>query len=538
MFPRGLKPSRAALLAACAATCLLFAAPVASAEPAPGLAGPLYDPGKVVVIDLTLPPASETTLIEHPTDEYVEGFLTLRETAGTPGTEVSPPLIDNMKVGIKLKGHVGGSFRPLDTGKAAFKVKCNFVSGQKCFGMKKMTLNNMVDDPSMVHETLAYKVFRAIGVPSSRTGFADVRVNGHEFGVYLDIETLDATGLERWFGKFKEPPQHLYEGEHGADVTPGGAGAFEVDEGETGNRSDLEALIAAVNSAAGPTWSAQVGPVADLTEMTRMWAVEKYVGNWDGYAGMTSTPEAPLPNNYYLYSDPTGVFQMFPWGTDQTWGEHLAFDGEAGLMFGKCLRDSACLALYRQALGELPGILPGLNLDALAAATAQLLKPWQALETAPPREFTPQQIEAGVAAARAFVAARPGELDEWLNPKEKSPGESPNPSPTTTVELHAVYVGRARAVRGLLSTSVRLTKPGLLRQTVKIGTARGQVGVCSTQDRVSSPRRVTLRCRLSATARRRLSKRWLKLQVVTRFAPDGGQAEAITRRVFAPRLPS
>jgi hypothetical protein len=230
---------------------------------------------------------------------------------------------------------------------------------------------------------------------------------------------------------------------------------------------------------------------------------------------------------------------MFPWGTDQTWGDHLAFDGEAGLMFSKCIHDSACLALYRQALGELRGILPGLNLDALAATTAALLKPWQALETAPPREYTPQQIEAGVAAARAFVAARPGELEEWLDPKPKSPGEPPSPTPTpTTAELHAVYVGRAKAARGLLSTSVRLTKPGLLRQAVKIGTARGLVGVCSAQDRVSSPRKMTLRCRLSATARRRLSKRWLKLRVVTRFTPDGGQAETITRRVFAPRLTS
>ena len=46
--------------------------------------------------------------------------------------------------------------------------------------------------------------------------------------------------------------------------------------------------------------------------MTRMWAVERYLGHWDGYT---------TKNNYYLVSDPSGRFQMLPWGTDQTWVE-------------------------------------------------------------------------------------------------------------------------------------------------------------------------------------------------------------------------
>jgi hypothetical protein len=64
---------------------------------------------------------------------------------------------------------------------------------------------------------------------------------------------MDDVGLERWFGKFADP-QHLYEGESGADVTPGvdalpaSEGGFEVDEGDEGNLDDLKALVAAVNS--------------------------------------------------------------------------------------------------------------------------------------------------------------------------------------------------------------------------------------------------------------------------------------------------
>lgn len=68
--------------------------------------------------------------------------------------------------------------------------------------------------------------------------------------------------------------------------------------------------------------------VADLEEMTRMWATEKYIGQWDGYAGKDGDPW--LPNDYYLYSDPTGRFQMMPWGTTKAGRWSVAWRSTAG----------------------------------------------------------------------------------------------------------------------------------------------------------------------------------------------------------------
>ena len=97
------------------------------------------------------------------------------------------------------------SFRPL-TGKAAFKVKFDkFVEEPALPGLEKMTLNNMVQDPSMIHETLAYEAFRAAGVPAPRTGYAFVTVNGEDYGLYLDIESLDEVSLPHWFASTKAP---------------------------------------------------------------------------------------------------------------------------------------------------------------------------------------------------------------------------------------------------------------------------------------------------------------------------------------------
>jgi spore coat protein CotH len=135
----------------------------------------LYDPSTVVIIDLTLPPGEEAKLEATPT-EYVKGTVSMTKSSdGTPAGEEPTPFVAERPVEVRLKGSEGGSFRKL-TEKAAFKLKFKAVNA--VFGLRKMTLNNMVQDPSMVHETLAYAAFRATGVPASRTGFAYLRVNG------------------------------------------------------------------------------------------------------------------------------------------------------------------------------------------------------------------------------------------------------------------------------------------------------------------------------------------------------------------------
>ena len=218
----------------------------------------LFDPSAVQVVDLTLPQSTIDAINAAPEAEYYPATFSLTRSNGTT--------YGPLAVGVRLKGGAFG-FRDL-TGKASFKVKFNFsVSGQRFQGLKKLTLNNMVQDDSMVHETLAYTAFRAMGVPAPRTGFAYLRVNGADYGVYLDIEQLDDVALAARFAT----TQHLYEGNYTNDALPGQADSFEVDEGSTTNHTDLEALIAAAD--APGSFAANVAPFADLTEMTREWAV-------------------------------------------------------------------------------------------------------------------------------------------------------------------------------------------------------------------------------------------------------------------------
>jgi hypothetical protein len=499
----------------------------AVAAPLPDPAAPMYQPQTMVEIDLDIPPASVQALEEEADQgDYHPAEFSLSTPAGTPaGVE---PTSTPLKVEVRLKGHFNSSFRPL-TEKAAFKLKFNKT--ERYLGLKKMTLNNMVEDPSMIHETLAYSLYRAAGVPASHTGYAYVRVNGEDYGVYLNIETLDDLAMEKRFDGVFDDPQHLYEGESGTDVVPGEAPEFEVDEGDEAERSDLEALIAAVNSEAGPEWLPQVTTVADLREMTRVWAVDKYAGFWDGYAGQEG---ASQPNNYYLYSDPLGVFQMFPWGTDETWERHLSFDGPAGVMFNRCLADPGCAAMYREALFEVRRAVAGLDLDSLAAQTAARLQPWQQQEGSR-REYSAAEIADGVAQARAFIAGRRGELAAYLGIDESGPAAPPPPPPVSAEAARGFRVNHSRVVDGVLVTRLDAPAAGRVKQRVRFHAPKGLVGACAASQSTAKPGAVTLRCALSRLARRHIAARWLRLAVETSFMPGGGAGEGLSYSVIAQR---
>lgn len=526
-------------------------------------AAALYDPGTVVIIDLTLSAEAEADLEAEP-EEYVAGTLSVTESAdGTPAGEKATPLIAPRPVEVRLKGNVGGSFRDLSK-KAAFKLK--FKKTEPLLGLRKMTLNNMVQDPSMLHETLAYASFRAAGVPASRTGYAYVRLNGEDLGVYLNLENLDETALAKIFGSFDKDHQHLYEGEGGHDVKPGEEDEFEIDEGSATSRADLEALIGAVNGAGAEPWSQRVAANADLAEMTKMWAVEKYIDHWDGYSGHAIP--GFRPNNYYLYSDSSGRFQMLPWGADQTWiatigvetpGREVTFDGEGGVLFNKCLEDDACFRAYWEALRDARDSIAQLGPAALAQSTADMLGPWQKEEEENGRpEYDAAEIKEdkyGVDTTLDFIAGRAAEADAWLAahepPEEESGGGEEgsgegtatpsrvfSPSHPSGPTVPDLVPGRFAVADGVLVSHVWVSGVGTVEQRVSIPARHGRLRVCIAAEQTQQVGPVVLRCKLSSAARRRLSKKSLRLRAYTAFAPLGRTATLAVRDLTAPRDPS
>jgi hypothetical protein len=478
----------------------------------------LFNPDAVVEIDLGLSP-EEIEALEDDPDEYQPGTFVL----SVGGVPQGPPLGE---VGIRLKG--GASFRRL-TGKAAFKIKFDkYVDDQTLFGLERLTLNNMVQDPSMIHETLAYEVFQALQLPASRTGYAFLRINGVVYGLYLNIETLDEISLPRWF----DSTGHLYEADALAtDVRPGEAGTFEVDVGDDEDLADLEALVEAANADDGH-WSDAMADVADLRRLTRMWAVERYVGHWDGYAGRAAPGISP--NNYYLHSDSAGLFSMIPWGTDQTWGIPLEFDEPAGgLLFNRCLADRGCSEQYVDALREVHALVPTLALGSHAAALAAQLAPHQALEDESRRGFTQAEIEADVDQSLDFIADRPRELGDWLNPQ--SGPRQPLPTGPGPTPRRRPIIGQTRLHGAVVLTRLRVFEPGQAEQAVSARIDGRRVGACAGLRRVARARVLTVRCRVEDRVRARLGSESLRLRVKVGFVAGDGAGTFVVRQLRVAR---
>jgi hypothetical protein len=529
----------------------------------------IYDPGAVGVVDLTFSPEAIESLEDEP-DEDVKGTFSYATTDGTPGGEETALTPTPIAIEAHLKGSIGGSFRPI-TEKAAFKLK---FKPTPFAGLKKMTLNNMVQDDSMLHEGLAYATFGAAGVPGPRSGYAYVRVNGEDFGLYANVETLDKVWLEKRFGPFQKPPQHLYEGERGNDVVPGQAGAFEVDEGDDTDISDLEALIEAVAAEQGPEpWSTRIAPYVDLGEMTKMWAVEKYIDHWDGYSGHAIA--GLRPNNYYLYSDASGQFQMLPWGADQTYiptidvgtpGREVLFDGEGGVLFNLCLDDPACFRMFWEALGEVTEVVAGLDPATIATETAALLQPWEALEREDGRpRFTQAQVEEGVDVTVEFSAGRGAEAEAWLAanepPAEEPPAEEPgegegDPKPpqepsqpkdpgqpaagpasilsTPAVEV-SLEIGHARRSGRSLDVQVHAPHAGSIQLKATMATRKGPAPVCVDRRTIATAGAPILHCKLSAAALGNLTARSLRLKLAATLEASGAAPLTGTRSIRLPR---
>ncbi len=358
----------------------------------------LFDPLRMSRVALTLSDEAYNAL-QQPCAEwggkadYQEGTVTL-----SVGRRVIGPLT----VGIRLKGG-WGSYRCLN-GKAGFKVKINWDAEkkQRLLGLKKLTLNNMVQDPSMFHEALAYRLFRAMDVAAPRVGYARVTLNGQDYGLYTNIETPDDVMLDRWF----DSTQHLYEGAYWQDVEPGRENEFEMDEGKEDGRGDLIALMAAANAPADRWWE-RMNEVADMPQMVREWATEIYIGHWDGYAH-------EIKNNYYLHSDDGDRFSLLPWGTDQTFDAELSWDQSEGraVMFRGCMASDPCFQLYRQALRDVRTTALALDLPMMAGDV------WVAIASAaladPRKEYGTDWMAWSHQRTRDFLAIRPVQALDYL----------------------------------------------------------------------------------------------------------------------------
>lgn len=351
------------------------------------LADEFFSATDIAHIALTLSEEAITSL-RSDSQTYVKGDLrvVLADSSETTFADV----------GVRLKGRLG-SARTLDQ-KAAFLLKTNeFSKGKRLFGMTKLALNNLVQDASMVHEQLAYELFRAMGVPAPRTGYARVTLNGELMGLYATIEAVDnASFLNHWFG---DDEGNLYEGAYGSDLEVPLLTSFDQDRGDDVGFSDLLELTNALDALAQPDqFVAHVTPYVDVQEYVRFAATELFVSHWDGYAATR--------NNYFVYRPPGGRWAWMPWGTDQTLvdtGYPLWRGG--GRLQQLCYQSLECRLELADAYADLIGLVTQLGLTNRVNQLEALIS--EAATEDPRKEYDVSLVHDALDQLRGYLRSRP-----------------------------------------------------------------------------------------------------------------------------------
>lgn len=105
-------------------------------------------------------------------------------------------------IGVRPKGNstltqVANS----DSDRFSFRLEFDeYVKGQTCFGLDSFVLNNMYGDNTYMKEYISYDLMHEIGVAAPYFGFASIKVNGKDWGLYLAIERYSKSYEKRVFG--------------------------------------------------------------------------------------------------------------------------------------------------------------------------------------------------------------------------------------------------------------------------------------------------------------------------------------------------
>lgn len=209
-------------------------------------------------------------------------------------------------VAVHLKG-AAGSFRPVDDRPALTLNFDKFNKGQTFHGLKKLSLNNSVQDPTLMNEKICREMFAKAGVPVPRSDYAIVSLNGRPLGIYVLVEGYNKQFLKR---HFDDVSGNLYDGGFLQDISEN----MGVNSGDNqDDRSDVRRLAAAAERARQSNRLDELAQVLDLDRFLTLAALEVIQCHWDGYAMKA--------NNYRLFhSRDSGHMIFMPHGLDQMFG--------------------------------------------------------------------------------------------------------------------------------------------------------------------------------------------------------------------------
>lgn len=146
------------------------------------------DKNTVMTFAINADPQEWQSMLDNAADkEYISADITINGTT-----------IEN--VGIRPKGNSSLSSVARDdtTDRYSFKIKFDeYVDDQTWLGLDKLVLNSNYSDKTSMKEYLSYDIMSYIGVEAPLFAYADIMVNGENWGFYLAVEDYEYSYLNR-----------------------------------------------------------------------------------------------------------------------------------------------------------------------------------------------------------------------------------------------------------------------------------------------------------------------------------------------------
>ena len=152
----------------------------------------------------------ETTLFDtsrvHTLDIVIDDWDAFLETCESEEYSACSVVIDKeavKNVAIRGKGNTSlSSVKNMGSERYSFKIEFDhYESGKSYHGLDKLSLNNIIQDNTYMKDYLAYRLMDEFGVDAPLCSYIWITVNGEDWGLYLAVEGVEDSFLERNYGR-------------------------------------------------------------------------------------------------------------------------------------------------------------------------------------------------------------------------------------------------------------------------------------------------------------------------------------------------
>jgi spore coat protein H len=236
------------------------------------------------------------------------------------------------QVGLRYKGNVGTLENCFDAkgnqicSKLSMKLVFNeYDTNKRFYGLKRLNFHALTYDPSLMHDRLAYGMFREMNVHASRATHAQLYLNGEYLGVFSMVEQVDGRFADHRFPGAGEGNLYKERWPNSSDPAYYVAG-LKTNEAAA-NVSRMVAYGQAISTATDRTLPEVIAAYNDVDYLMRYLAVDGAISNVDGITAWYTGPGWISNHNYYWYEEESGQrFWLIPWDLHYTFEVSTPFD--------------------------------------------------------------------------------------------------------------------------------------------------------------------------------------------------------------------